>query len=137
MKQAGQANYVEYLNACLLQPERFQKWLYDYDITDFGGFQFLESPSFESCNGSYFSIVFEPVTKEEKKDFHNKKLESCVKILAIIGVYADLSPYISGFLKLNLMENFFGNKDIIEHLVYEQIAENQGTFAQKIELGEQ
>jgi hypothetical protein len=117
------ANYVKYLSTYLLMPDRFQKWLYCYElkVSDFQPFLFVESPCFDSLNQNYFKIIYEPINKEEKHAFYLKKLERCSEVLGIIASYSGLQQYISQFLKMNAVEGVQGLNDVIEFLVYERI----------------
>ena len=116
-------NYVKYLSTYLFMPERFQRWLYQYElqISDFEPFLFVESPCFDSLNQNYYKIVYEPVNKEEKHAFYIKKLERSAEVLGIIASHSGLQQYISQFLNMNAVPGVIGLNDVIEYLVYERI----------------
>lgn len=104
-------------------PERFQRWLYQFElqISDFAPFLFIESPCFDSLNQNYYKIVYEPVSKEEKHQFYVKKLERCAEVLGIVASHSGLQQYISQFLNMNAIPGVIGLNDVIEYLVYERI----------------
>lgn len=56
-------DYVEYLSQDLLEPNKFQTWLYEGTFQNFDGFKFFESSSFQTIEGNYWKIVHEPVGK--------------------------------------------------------------------------
>ena len=83
-------------------------------------FLICESSCFESIEGDYYQLVYEPVSTLEKQEFYLAKLESCVQILAIIASYGGLSQYISQFLRLNQRPGKLTSSNVIELLVYER-----------------
>jgi hypothetical protein len=84
-------------------------------------FLICESSCFESIEGDYYQLVYEPVSTLEKQEFYLAKLESCVQVLAIIASYGGLSQYVSQFLRLNQRPGKLTSSNVIELLVYERL----------------
>lgn len=101
-----------------------------HEITDahFEHFLFFEGACFGQIDATgnqgqqkkhtYYNLVYQPVTREEKHQFYMAKLESCVKILSTISVQAGLEEYMTQFLQMAHIPQLVGQSNVMELLVY-------------------